>query len=799
MFWDATGRTAAFRLSAVLYVTVLFSCSCQGDEHGGSSRVRFNKQIRPILSDKCLQCHGPDAGSRKGGFRVDDRESVVGTADSGLRPVVPGMPEQSQLLVRIHSNDADLTMPPAASGKFLTEEEKGLLQRWIVEGAEYESHWAYLPISRPPIPDVSDSGWVRNPIDAFLLSRLERENLHPSVEASDSVLLRRLSLDLTGLPPSVNDLDQFLLEMNTANDRASRDEVYSRWISHYLASPHYGERMAVDWMDAARYADTNGYQVDRDRDMYAWRDWVIEAFNRNMRFDEFTVEQLAGDLLADATLSQKIATGFHRNHMLNEEGGIIPEEFLAEYCADRVETTATVWLGQTMNCARCHDHKFDPITQRDFYGLYAFFHNITEQGVGNYGAVYRLSAPPLIRLPSPEIERQVSELEKSRDAAADGAERTKIQQQIDALQQQIPTAMVMEELSVPRETRIMLRGNYAQPGDIVTASTPERLPGMPASLPKNRLGLARWLVDPGNPLTARVIMNRLWQSVFGVGIVKTSEDFGTQGELPVHPELLDWLASEFVSSGWDVQHMLKLMMTSSAYRQHSGVTSELLSRDPENRLLARGVRYRLQSEFIRDQALSASGLLVAKIGGPSVKPYHPAGFYEQVTAGSGTNVYVEGQGEDLYRRSMYTYWKRSVPNPAMLIFDSPFRETCSVRRTRTNTPLQALNLMNDPTYIEAARVLAMRILREGGSTVDSQVNYGMRVVLSREPSEPERAILVAAYERTKLDFQGDPVSVDGYLAAGKSSIPEGTDRVALAAMAVVSGTILNLDEAITRE
>ena len=791
--------------------------------------VRFNRDIRPILSNHCFQCHGPDLRSQKGGLRLDIWDWATGTTDSGRAAIVPGHPDQSSLMERVRSHDAESVMPPVETGKPLNVFQIQLLNDWIASGAEYEQHWAYLPIQRPELPQPENAAWGRNEVDAFVLSRLEREQLQPSEEADAATLFRRLSLDLTGLPPSVADVDAFVQELAQTNvtslaepsagkpaateafidDRAN--EVYLRWVNQLLKSPHYGERMAVDWLDAARFADTNGYQVDRDREMYPWRDWVINAFNSNMPFDQFTLEQIAGDLLPNPSLSQRIATGFHRNHMLNEEGGVIPEEFLAEYCADRVETTATVWLGQTLNCARCHDHKFDPFTQRDFYGLYAFFHSISEGGIGNYGANIRRNAPPVIQLPAPEIEQQIADLRREQDDIAKNlqsasgehqilSERAKaIPGLIEALDLQIPTTLVMQELPEPRVTRILERGAYSQLGDIVSAETPVVLPKLSAGIPRNRLGLARWLTDSANPLPARVTVNRFWQSIFGTGLVRTSEDFGTQGETPSHPELLDWLAAEFVSSGWDVQHILRLIVTSSTYRQSSRRTDEQQQHDPENRLLARGPRFRLQSEFIRDQALFVSELLVTKIGGPSVKPYHPQGLYEQITAGNGTNVYVEGTGDDLYRRSMYTYWKRSVPNPAMLAFDSPFRETCNVRRTRTNTPLQALNLMNDPTYVEAARLLAVRILREGGPTSESQVTLGFRLVLSRLPQLGELKILTSAYDRALQGLREDAAATEELLKAGATLVAFEGDRSALAAMTIVASTILNLDEAIMKE
>ncbi len=798
---------------------------------GADQPISFNRDIRPILANHCLSCHGPDSAARRAGLRLDQRDSAVGAAQSGQAAILPGNAEGSELVVRIHSTDAAVVMPPPETGKALTDQQKQLLARWIRDGAQYQPHWSLVSPQAVQVPTLVDDQWSRTEIDRFILARLKSEGLQPSAPLAAHRLLRRLSLDLIGLPPTPAEADAFAQELQQAEGMgaAAQDEVVRRWIDHLFRSPHYGERMAVDWLDAARYADTNGYQVDRDRELWAWRDWVIAAFNSNQRFDEFTIEQLAGDLLPSPTLSQRVATGFHRNHMLNEEGGVIPEEFLAEYCADRVETTAAVWLGQTFNCARCHDHKFDAITQKDYYSLYAFFHNVNEKGIGNYGAPIRRNAPPFLSLPTDEQRAKQMQLQEQQvklaeqlaaidarlkseqsqseqDRQAGEAERVQVMAEQAAvtkalaeLEQQTATTLVMEELEKARETRILLRGEYSKPGDVVTAETPASLPPMSSEFPKNRLGLAKWLVDRGHPLTSRVIVNRLWQQLFGVGLVRTSEDFGVQGEVPSHPELLDWLAVEFVRSGWDVQHMLRLMASSAVYRQSSVVTDLLRQRDPENRLLARGARFRLQSEFLRDQALCVSGLLVRKVGGPSVKPYHPPGLYEQVTAGSGTNVYVEGQGADLYRRSMYTFWKRSVPHPAMLLFDAPFREACVLRRSRTNTPLQALNLLNDPTWVEAARFLAGRMLTEAGPDPGSQLRHGFRLVLIREPEQRELGVLRAGYERVLVEFRESSAEAQQLLQVGATRSVQSLSQAELAAMTVTAGVILNMHETVTRE
>jgi hypothetical protein len=589
-------------------------------------------------------------------------------------------------------------------------------------------------------------------------------------------------------------------------------DAYEKVVDRLLASPAYGERMAVDWLDAARYADTNGYQVDRDRELWAWRDWVIDAFNRNLPFDQFTIEQLAGDLLPDPTLEQRIATGFSRNNMINEEGGVDPEEFLAEYAADRAETTAAVWLAQTFNCNRCHDHKYDPFTARDFYSLKAFFNQVPERGDGHYNASIRENSPPQLKLPAPEIEAELARLRtelagaegRLAALAADAPDLKKTQDEVAALRKRIkdteltiPTTLVMAEMKEPRPTFVLIRGAFNAPGERVEPATPAVLPPMAADLPRNRLGLAKWLVDPANPLTARVTVNRFWQQVFGYGLVKTSEDFGAQGASPSHPELLDWLALDFSGTGWDVKRLMKMMVTSATYRQGAAFTPDLLESDPENRLLARSGRQRLMGEFIRDQALAVSGLLAGKIGGPSVKPYHPPGIYEQLTEGSGTTSYVPGQGEDLFRRSLYTYWKRSVPHPAMLAFGTPFREVCTIQRTRSNTPLQALNLMNDETYVEAGRFLAARMI-EHSPEAPQRLAFGFRVVLARAPRPAEQAILERAHQRALADFKADPEAAKALLAVGTKQVDGTDDPAELAALATVAGTILCMDETVTK-
>ena len=783
----------ACQLGVCFFSLTVMVLEAQTDEPLRTAKIEFNRDIRPILSDACFHCHGPDKNTRKAGLRLDLREEALKTTESGELPIVPGQPGKSELVLRILADDRDERMPPPKAHKVLTIAQKEMLRRWIAQGAEYQLHWAYLPIQRPPVPRSGS-----HPVDAFVRQRLAAENLQASAEADKATLIRRVTLDLIGLPPTPAEVDAFV------ND--ATPEAYERTVDRLLASPHFGERMAVDWLDGARFADTNGYQVDRDRTLYAWRDWVIRAFNENQRFDQFTIEQIAGDLLPNATLDQRIATGFNRNHMINEEGGVTPEEFMAEYTADRVETTATVWLAQTFNCTRCHDHKFDPFTQRDFYSLKAFFHNVSEKGAGDYSKPANVSSPPFLSLPTPDVASRIAatkaEIVQARQDQSPAAKDhlTKLTKSLSDLEKTIPVTLVMDE-DQPRDTFILRRGVFDQPGEKVTATTPAALPPMRVDSPRNRLGLAYWLIDPANPLPARVTVNRFWQMLFGTDLVRTAEDFGSQGEPPSHPELIDWLAAEFISSGWDMKAMLRLLVTSATYRQSSKLTPAALERDPDNRLLARGPRFRLQAEFVRDQALAASGLLVGKIGGPSVKPYHPPGLYEQVVSqrDNPAATYTQGKGEDLHRRSLYTYWKRSVPNPAMLLFDAPFRETCTLRRPRTNTPLQALNLLNDPTYVEAARQLAQRMMLEGGATIESRLTYGFRLITARVPRPAEMTILQAALARSLREFQADPTGAASLLKIGEAKTDATLNVAELGAYTALASTMLNLDETVTKE
>lgn len=826
-----------------------------------AASVDFDRQVRPILSNNCFQCHGPDEEVRQAGLRLDRRAEALEPGDSGKPAIVPGKPDDSLLIKRIFSHDRKRAMPPPKSNKVLSKAEKSVLREWIAQGARYQTHWSFSPPSRPSLPAVKDERWVRNPVDRFILARLESEGLRPSPEADRATLIRRLTLDLTGLPPTPTEVDRFL------NDRSP--DAYQKVVDRLLGSPHYGERMALDWLDASRFADTHGFHIDSARDMTRWREWVIDAFSRNMPFDRFTIEQLAGDLLPDATLSQKIASGFNRNHMITYEGGAIPEEYLTAYIVDRVNTTGTVWLGLTVGCTQCHDHKFDPMTQKEFYQLYAFFNNVPEQGLDGRNG----NASPLVPIPSadqqkaldqiaatiralvqkingpiPDADHDQAEWEKNHQKtgelpekvrailAVDSAKRgeaqktelrvyyrtevspvvRKLKKQLAAQQKQeteirksIPTAMVMAELPKPRETFMLIRGQYDKRGETVSAGVPAFLPPLPKGAPANRLGLAQWLVDPAHPLMSRVTVNRLWQTLFGTGIVKTAEDFGSQGEQPSHPELLDWLAVEFMTarpgekSAWDVKALVRLLVMSATYRQASAVAPEVLAKDPENRLLARAPRVRLQAEFIRDQALAVSGLLDGRIGGTSVSPYQPAGLWEELMSrADGANftaqTYVQSHGNDLYRRTMYTFWKRSSPPPSLITFDAPDRETCTVRRSRTNTPLQALVLLNDPTYVEASRKLAERMMTEGGTTSEERIRFAFRLATARLPSADELRVLDTVLDSELAVYRKNQPAAIKLLSVGESPRNPKLDPAELAAWSTVAGVILNLDETVTK-
>jgi hypothetical protein len=749
-----------------------------------AATIDFNREIRPILSENCFTCHGPDEGQRKAKLRLDTREGAFLGGKKYGPAIVPGKPAQSELVKRLKHADETSLMPPPETNKKLTKQQIQLVEKWIEEGAEYRGHWAFIAPKIPATPHVLNEAWIRTPFDRFILARLEKEGMKPSAEAERHTLIRRVTLDLTGLPPTKEEVEL------AVNDPSPK--WYETFVQKLLNSPRFGERMALDWLDAARFADTHGYHLDSARDMTLWREWVIEAFNSNLPYDQFTREQLAGDLLPNATNSQKIASGFLRNNMINYEGGAIAEEYLNAYIVDRVNTTSTIWLGLTVGCAQCHDHKYDPISQKEFYQLYSFFHNVPESGLDGRNG----NAVPVLRVTSASQQTELEQLRKQLKSVSD---KKAIEKKIKELEATIPSTMVMQEMPQPRKTFVLNRGAYDKKGEEVRSQTPAFLPSFKLDQPKNRLGLANWLVSSDHPLTSRVTVNRYWQLFFGTGLVKTAEDFGSQGEWPSHPELLDFLARDFQNSGWNLKKFIQQIVTSATYRQSSVATPESIARDPENRLLGRMSRLRLQAEFLRDQALFVSGLLNPEIGGKSVSPYQPAGLWEELASRGDSKsfsaqFFEQSHGKDLYRRSMYTFWKRTSPPPSMTTLDAPDREICTIRRSRTNTPLQALVLMNDPGFVEASRKFAERILSSQGDRLE----FAVQTVLGRNPTSKEKQVLEQLLARQQAAFAANPARVKKLLQIGEAPVNNKLDQVELAAWTMVASTILNLDEALNR-
>ena len=762
--------------------------------------IDFIHDVRPILADHCFACHGPDAREREADLRLDVRDSAV-----EVEAIVPGDALASELVRRINEQDPDLVMPPPVAKKPLSAEQKRVLERWIAEGAEFSQHWAFVAPRRPALPVVEHAVWTQGAIDLFVLARLEQQGLTPSPEADRRTLIRRLSLDLTGLPPNPQEVQAFI-------DNRS-EGAYEQLVDRLLASRRYGERMAQHWLDLARYGDSDGYHDDTSRAMWPYRDYVIESFNKNKPFDEFTREQIAGDQIPDGTLEQKVGSAFHRNGPTSSEGGANPEEYRVKYAVDRVNTTAAVWLGVTLQCTECHDHKYDPFTQREFYQLFAFF----DQVPGNH--LHRgFYAPPSIDVPTAELREKMAalgeEISALEDQLSTGQQgtgqtgtgddeqcRTQIElkkKELAAIQKGVPRLRVMQDAPERTPTYILIRGDFRNHGEQVEPGVPVCLPELPTARTP-RLALADWLTDPGNPLPARVTVNRLWAMLFGTGIVKTANDFGTRGDLPSHPLLLDWLAVEFVESGWDVRQLLKQIVMSATYRQSSAASTEQIARDPENRLLSRGPRFRLPAETVRDNALFIAGMLNEKIGGPSVKPYQPPGLWREMAYGEGGGrKYVQDHGENLYRRGLYTFWKRSILYPAFAVFDAPNREECTVSRPVTITPLQALVLLNDVTFVEAARVFAERILVEGGGTFEERIDYAVQNALARPPETREREVLQGVYRDLLAHFQANPEASQELTAAGEWPPAKNVDPAEHAAWTSVAQAILNLDETVTK-
>ena len=751
-------------------LATVFLCSMASGE-----QLDFARDIRPVLSDACYHCHGPDAKVRKAKLRLHDRAAALET----------GVLTNGEMLRRLTSDDPDERMPPVDSNRPLRDADRAKLVEWLRAGAAWPSddrHWAFVPPKRPRLAKVRDADWSRNGIDHFVLARLEREGLAPSPEAGKATLLRRVTLDLTGLPPTLAELDAFLGDQSPG--------AYAKAVDRLLDSPRYGEHMALGWMEASRYADTDGYQNDRLRYMWVWRDWLIRALNDNMPFDRFITEQMAGDLIPDRNFFTQVATGFNRNHRINSEGGSIPDEWIVEYVADRVETMGTMFLGLTLTCSRCHDHKFDPVTQKDFYRLFAFFNNIDEAGLGpNNG-----NSPPFIEVPK---RWPVLSAEEARFVVPAPMKIKVVQTSVPRPQPGATnTVMVLHELPKPRDTYRLERGLYDQPdkSERLHPATPPVLGPWNDQWPRNRLGLARWLVDPAHPLTARVTVNRLWQRYFGLGLVKTSENFGVQGELPSNPALLDWLATEFVRRDWNLKAMHRLIVTSATYRQRSTASRKLQRRDPENRLLSHGPRKRLTPYAIRDAALFTSDLLNGKIGGPSVKPYMPPGIWKSISNAS----YKQDKGDKLYRRGIYTYWRRTVPPPTMMTFNAAAREICIVRNDLTTTPLQALTMMNNKTFVEAARFLAERMMQDKGRRPRQRVAEAFRRVTSRAPRKAELDLLMKDFSFYLKDFREKPNAAKRLMSVGEKLRNPRLPAAQLAAYALVANTILNLDEAITQ-
>ena len=744
-------------------------------------KIDFNRDVRPILSNKCYACHGPDEKERKGKLRLDTFE--------GAKKVLSfDHPEQSELLNRVNSKDADEVMPPPKVGKALTKKEVETLKAWVQQGGAYAVHWSYVPPVRPKSPDEKLPA-----IDAFLRVKLAEKSLQPSPEADRYTLIRRVALDLTGLPPSWKEVEGFIQDKST--------KAYEAMVDRMLAKPAYGEHWARLWLDLARYADSAGYADDQPRTIWPYRDWVIEAFNSNKKFDRFTLEQIAGDLLPDATDETRTATAFHRNTMTNNEGGTSDEEFRNAAVVDRANTTMAVWMGTSLACCQCHTHKYDPITQKEYFQFFAYLNNTEDADRQDETPILALDDSPQKKAKRAELQKQLDEARKKK-AETDDDKKT-MKKEVDELAKQLETLKpkktvpVMKELleKQRRVTKIQARGNFQALGETVTEGTPSALHPFPKGEPQNRLGLAKWLVSRDNPLTARVTVNRFWEQIFGSGLVRTTEEFGTQGDLPTHPELLDWLAVEFVESGWDMKQLLKTMVLSNAYRQTSKVSPDQQEKDPDNRYYGRGPRFRLSAEMVRDQALAVGGLLSSKMYGPSVRPLRPSAGLS--AAFGGGLDWSPSAGEDRLRRGLYTEWRRTSPYPSMVTFDAPSREACTLRRIRTNTPLQALVTLNDPVYIEAAQNLARKSL-EAGKTDEERLIFAFETCLSRVPSEKESARLLKLFEGAKATYSKDAKKAMEFATDPLGPLPKGIEASDAAAWTAVCNVLLNLDETLMR-
>ncbi|HLX90985.1 MAG TPA: PSD1 and planctomycete cytochrome C domain-containing protein [Puia sp.] len=768
-----------FAIVLLVSATILIASSCMHHADSGHSesipeKISFNFDIRPILSDKCFKCHGPDANHRQAHLRLDIRDSAYAPLKEtkGAYAIVPGKPAESELLKRITSSDITYMMPPPeAHLSMLTDREKKLFAKWIEQGAKYERHWAFTQPVKAALPAVQNAAWPKNEIDHFVLHKMEQQGLAPNEEADKERLLKRVCLDITGLPPSIEMMDRFLAD----NGR----DAYEKIVDQLLSTPQYGEKMALHWLDVARYADSYGYQDDNIRTQWPWRDWVIHAFNSNMPYDLFLTWQIAGDMLPNANKEQILATGFFRNHKYTEEGGVVPEEYRIEYLIDKTKTYGKGILGVTIECAQCHDHKYDPFSQKDYYSLLAFFNNTKEAGFEGDVSVSTPAKMPILRIDSNDRKNILSFIHKKDTASL--------------------TVSVMGERDTVRKTYMLSRGRYDAPTkEVVPNALPAILNFDTTKFARNRLGLAQWTVNKNNPLTARVFVNQLWQEIFGRGIVKSSGDFGMQGDLPSNPELLDWLAADFMDHRWDIKRLVKQMVMSATYRQSARNTPEKQGRDPENIFLSHGPRNRLQAEFIRDLVLSSSGLLNKTIGGPSVKPYQPPGLWESATSGRGVlATYVQDHGDSLYRRGMYTFIKLTVPPPSMTMFDASNRDQCEVRRLKTNTPLQALIMLNDPTVLEASRVLAGKLTMEQNSAAEKIIK-AFRLIVCRKPSDKELKTLEDYYDDQVHLFKEKASDAEKALDAGEYQQQKNTDESGAAALMQVITALYNLEETITK-
>lgn len=757
----------------VMLASIYFASSCLQKNDAGDTNnvmpqtVSYNFDIRPILSDKCFACHGPDANKREASLRLDIEDSAYQALKNtpGAHALIPGKPEKSHVFLRISSKDSAVMMPPPVSNLRLSAYEIALIEKWIRQGAKYEKHWSFVPPIKTPLPKINQKDWIKNEVDYFVLSKMEHKSLSPNEEADRERLLKRVSLDLVGLPPSLEMMDAFLQDTSAI--------AYENVVDKLLQDSAYGEKMALHWLDVARYADSHGYQDDNYRSQWPWRDWVIHAFNQNMSYETFVTWQLAGDLMPNATKEQILATGFNRNHKITDEDGVVQEEYRVEYVTDRTNTFGKAFLGVTIECAHCHDHKYDPFSQKEHYQLFAFFNNVKELGK-DYSEF--IAKPPIMQITNEDVKNVLSFVNKTDTGRL--------------------IVSVMGEPDTVRKTYLLNRGSYDAHGPEVNAGTPESILPFDESYPKNRVGLAKWLFDKRNPLTARVFVNQIWQEIFGRGILKTSGDFGMQGELPSHPELLDWLAVDFMENQWNIKRLVKQIVTSATYRQSAFVMAEKQRIDPENIYLSRAPRPRISAELIKDLVLSSSGLLNRTIGGESVKPYQPPGLWEIATSGRGSLAkYRQDHGNLLYRRGMYTFVKRTVPPPTMQIFDASNRDQCEVKRLSTNTPLQALVMLNDPMVLEAARVLASKLTQEK-TEVKQKIEKAFRLIVCRKAEEEEVRLLSEYYQQQFSTLNKE--TAEKLLKVGEYPQDNTVDKIKAAAMMQLVMVIYNMEESIIK-